>query len=183
MRTMCAAVVAAAGLTGAAFGQLGDALTNLSFELTWAEAGRPANARPADIFGFTNNNDAAVFATNGIAHSGERALGIGPVAAQSFHGLTTDTLDAMPPNFTFLFFDVPISWEAGDLVWSYWYMVPANESLGEPPTPNWPVDANPGGDFVWPEGFAPAAMKIDIKGAGNGNQNNAGFDGWHFGFE
>jgi hypothetical protein len=182
MRTICAALVAAAGLAGVAFGQLNDALTNTSFELTWAAAGRPANARPGDIFGFTDNNDPAATVSTTFFRTGARSMTIGGIAGGSFHGYTTDTDDSMPPNFTFLFFDVPISWQEGDLEWAIWYMIPTNASLGEPPTPNWPVDANPEGDFVWPEGFAPASMKIDVKGAGNGLQNNATYDGWNYAF-
>ncbi|MDP1661350.1 MAG: GC-type dockerin domain-anchored protein [Phycisphaerales bacterium] len=184
MRKMCiAAVVSAAGLACVAQGQLSDTLTNGSFELTWQQAGRPVNARPGDIFGFTDNNDPSADVSTLYFHTGQRSMTIGAIAGNAFHGYTTDTLDSMPPNFTFLYYDVPVSWQLGDLVWSVWFMIPADQSLGEPPTPNWPVDANPGQDFMWPEGFAPASMKIDVKGAGNGFQNNAAYDGWNFGFQ
>jgi hypothetical protein len=174
------AVAATAGMGGLAFGQLNDFLTNTSFEMNWQEAGRPANVRPGNVFGMTNNNDNAATSETGIAHTGNRSISIGGLDTGAFHGYTTDTLDSMPPNFTFLFFDVPVSWQLGDIHGSIWYMIPADQSLGNPPTPNWPVDAAQ--PFHWPSGFAPASLKFEVKGAGNGNQNNAAYDGWGYGF-
>ncbi|MFT3684677.1 MAG: GC-type dockerin domain-anchored protein [Phycisphaerales bacterium] len=115
-----------------------------------------------------------------VAHTGSRCISISAVGAGAFHGYTTDTQDALPPNFTFLFYDVPVDWRKGDIHGSIWYMIPADQSLGNPPTPNWPVDAPT--PFAWPDAFAPAALKFEVKGAGNGNQNNASYDGWSFGF-
>ncbi|MBY0308111.1 MAG: hypothetical protein K2Q09_05160 [Phycisphaerales bacterium] len=177
-----AAVAAVAVVACTASAQISDTLSNGGFELEWQDAGRPPNVRPGNIFGFTNNNDPDASVSTAFAHGGARSMSLGNVDATGFLGYTTDTLDSMPPNFTFLFYDVPLSWQSGDLVWSYWYLIPAGASLGTPPTPNWPVDANPGTDFVWPEGFAPASLKIDVKGAGSGNQNNATYDGWSYAF-
>jgi hypothetical protein len=181
MRHICATAAAIMAATSSvAFGQLNDLLTNTSFELNWQEAGRPPNIRGGGIFGLSNNLDAGAQLVTNFAHTGSRCLSIGGLIPGDFTGYTSDHQDSMPPNFTFLYFDVPLSWQGGDLLGSIWYNIPANQSLGLPPTENWPMDAAT--PFVWPAGFGPASLKFEVKGAGNGFQNNAANDGWAYAF-
>jgi hypothetical protein len=178
-------VVAGVLLCAVASAQLSDPLQNPSFELAWNEATPPRspNARPGGVFGFTNNNDTAAqrrvigdgLSPTAVARTGTKSISLGSVPFGNFYGYTTDTLDSMPPNFTFLYYDLPISWLEGDLEWSVWYNIPASTPLAALPPEPWPSTAGP---FAWPANFAPFSMKIDVKGAGNGFQNNASKDGW-----
>jgi hypothetical protein len=185
-------IVTAAMVLGAASvacAQLADGFQNPSFELGWGQANPPRNpsARPGGIFGFSNNSDPQAQSRQigdgllpaAIARTGTKSAGIGPVEANGFNGYTTDTLDSLPPNFTFLYYDLPLDWNAGDIEFSIWWATRADSAPIDFPNAQWPAD---GGDFVWPDGFAPGGFRLDIKGAGSGFQNNATFDSWDRGF-
>lgn len=88
-----------------------------------------------------------------LVRTGTYSIQIGPGGAHTFRSYNTDRLDFN----TFMYFDPPISWNQGDIVVRAWYAIPASA----------PLSAN-----------GPAGIKLNIKGAGDPNQDNAGFDPW-----
>ncbi len=122
----------------------------------------PNPLNPAAPDQFTNNGSADAryrSNTDGLtpavtARTGERCLELRPPSDNGFAGFTTDTRNFFAAGFPF--YDPVFDWSGGDVEVRCWYMIPANS----------PIDG------------APAAIKFDIKGAGNGNQNNATLDPW-----
>ncbi len=115
--------------------------------------------------GFTNNNDVSARrrrAGDGLvpdvtARTGDWCIEIGGRQDGGFDGITTDTRNFFAPGFPF--FDPVFDWEGGDVLVTAWYMIPADR----------PVTGSL------------ACIKLDAKGAGNGNQNCASFDPWEAG--
>ena len=88
-----------------------------------------------------------------LVRNGQYSIQIGPSGPATFRSFNTDSL-----NFTtFLYNDPPISWNDADVVVRAWYAIPASA----------PISAN-----------CPAGIKLNIKGAGDPNQDNATFDPW-----
>ncbi|MFZ4574668.1 MAG: hypothetical protein ACOYN0_09740 [Phycisphaerales bacterium] len=150
------AAVAAAGTS--ALAQTPLPIQNPSFEL----ANPFNNANPLQ---FSNNNDAEArwrSNTDGLipavtARTGNRCLELGGRLDGGFCGFTTDQRNFFLPGFPF--YDVAFDWAGGDVQLTVWYMIPADE----------------------PVVGAGATVKMDVKGAGNGNQNNASFDPFEVG--
>ncbi|MGH7131163.1 MAG: GC-type dockerin domain-anchored protein [Phycisphaerales bacterium] len=88
-----------------------------------------------------------------LVRTGTNSIQIGPSGPATFRSYNTDRLDFN----TFMYFDPPISWDAGAIVVRAWYAIPASD----------PLSVN-----------GPTGIRLDIKGAGSGQQNNASFDPW-----
>jgi len=157
---MCSKIIlcslaACAGLVAPAFAQTPLPLVSPDFEM-------PNPVNPSAPNQFTNNGDTDAryrSNTDGLlpavtARSGERCMEIRVPNDNGFVGFTTDTRNFFLPGFPF--FDPEIDYNGGDIRITCWYMIPANEPIT----------------------VAPAAIKLDLKGAGNGFQNNATLDPW-----
>ncbi len=134
------------------------AQTPLPFLNPSFEQANPFNS--ANPLQFSNNSDPEArwrSNTDGlvpavIARTGVRCIELGGRLDGGFCGFTTDLRNFFLPGFPF--YDVSFDWAGGDVELTAWYMIPADEPI---------VGAG-------------ATIKMDVKGAGNGNQNNASWD-------
>ncbi len=101
----------------------------------------------------------------GIARTGEWSVQIDPPGSGSFVGITTDTRNFFAPGFPF--FDPIIDYNGGDIRVTAYYLIPADAPIN--------FDRDAMGNVV---AGAPAAIKLNVKGAGDPNQDNATLDPW-----
>jgi hypothetical protein len=161
-------------------------LANGDFELN------SSSSLTGGLTGWTNNTDTAArkrtltdsLSPPALVRTGNQSISIGPIPARppggTFFGFTTDTRNLLDPNFNY--YDVALDWWGGDTLEAIaWYAIPASDPLNELPPMPWPTDVPiVNNNFPFPPGSAPAMLKLDIKGAGNGNQNNASHDPYEF---